>query len=114
VSFWTVPNRCLSARSSIEFWWTPLGRNPEIKWRLQPSDLMGLHRKQVALLRNALQCLRPGGRLVYATCSLEEEENRMVIQALPGDWQVTERLPGVDEGDGFFVAVLTSELLRNG
>jgi 16S rRNA (cytosine967-C5)-methyltransferase len=91
-----------------------LGRNPEIKWRLQPSDLMGLHRKQVALLRNALQCLRPGGRLVYATCSLEEEENRMVIQALPGDWQVTERLPGVDEGDGFFVAVLTSELLRNG
>jgi 16S rRNA (cytosine967-C5)-methyltransferase len=86
-----------------------LGRNPEIKWRLDPSDLMDLHRKQVALLRNAFKYLRPGGRLVYATCSLEEEENRMVIQAVPGAWQMTERLPGIDEGDGFFVAVLTSD-----
>ena len=85
-----------------------LGRNPEIKWRLEPSDLLHLHRKQVALLRNALRYLRPGGRLVYATCSLEEEENRLVIQAVPGHWQLTERLPGVDPGDGFFVAVLTS------
>ncbi len=86
-----------------------LGRNPEIKWRLDPSDLMDLHRKQVALLRNAFKYLRPGGRLVYATCSLEEEENRMVIQAVPGAWQIAERLPGINEGDGFFVAVLTSD-----
>jgi 16S rRNA (cytosine967-C5)-methyltransferase len=85
-----------------------LGRNPEIKWRLEPSDLMDLHRKQVALLRNALKYLRPGGRLVYSTCSLEEEENRLVIQSVPGRWHVTERLPGRDLGDGFFVAVLTS------
>lgn len=85
-----------------------LGRNPEIKWRLGPSDLLHLHRKQVALLRNALQHLAPEGRLVYATCSLEEEENRLVVQAIPGQWQLAERLPGVDPGDGFFVAVLTS------
>ena len=91
-----------------------LGRNPEIKWRLRPSDLMDLHRKQVALLRNALKYLRPGGKLVYATCSLEEEENRMVIRAIPGAWEVTERIPGVDPGDGFFVAVLTSEESANG
>ena len=91
-----------------------LGRNPEIKWRLEPSDLMDLHRKQVALLRNALNYLGPGGRLVYATCSLEDEENRMVIRAVPGAWQVTERLPGIDPGDGFFVAVLTSDVIRNG
>jgi 16S rRNA (cytosine967-C5)-methyltransferase len=91
-----------------------LGRNPEIKWRLEPSDLMDLHRKQVALLRNALNYLGPGGRLVYATCSLEDEENRMVIRAVPGAWQVTERLPGIDPGDGFFVAVLTSDVVRNG
>jgi 16S rRNA (cytosine967-C5)-methyltransferase len=86
-----------------------LGRNPEIKWRLEPADLLQLHRKQVALLRNALQYLRPGGRLVYATCSLEEEENRLVLQAVPGAWQVTERLPGTDPGDGFFTAVITSD-----
>jgi 16S rRNA (cytosine967-C5)-methyltransferase len=85
-----------------------LGRNPEIKWRLQSSDLLPLHRKQVALLRNALHYLKPGGRLVYATCSLEEEENRLVIQAVPGHWKLTERIPGIDPGDGFFVAVLTS------
>jgi 16S rRNA (cytosine967-C5)-methyltransferase len=91
-----------------------LGRNPEIKWRLRPSDLMDLHRKQVALLRNALEYLRPGGRLVYSTCSLEEEENRLVLRAIPGHWQVEERLPGVDPGDGFFAAVLISDVVRNG
>ena len=86
-----------------------LARNPEIKWRLDPSDLIDLRRKQVAMLRNALEHLKPGGRLVYSTCSLEEEENRLVIEAVPGPWQTTQRLPGLDEGDGFFIAVLTSE-----
>jgi 16S rRNA (cytosine967-C5)-methyltransferase len=86
-----------------------LGRNPEIKWRLLPSDLVDLRRKQVALIRNALDHLKPGGRLVYSTCSLEEEENKAVIEAFPGPWKVTERLPGIDEGDGFFAAVLISE-----
>jgi 16S rRNA (cytosine967-C5)-methyltransferase len=86
-----------------------LGRNPEIKWRLQPSDLIDLHRKQAALLRNAIEHLKPGGRLVYSTCSLEEEENRLVIEAVRRKWRVVERLPGRDEGDGFFIAVLTSD-----
>lgn len=85
-----------------------LGRNPEIKWRLASSDLIGLHRKQVALVRNALAHLAPGGRLVYATCSLEEEENQLVIKEVLGDWRVTQRLPGRDPGDGFFMAVLSS------
>ena len=84
-----------------------LGRNPEIKWRLQPSDLTELHAKQVALLRQALQHLCPGGRLVYSTCSLEKEENELVIQEIPGPWQATERLPGLNAGDGFFAAVLS-------
>jgi len=60
-------------------------------------------------LRNALEHLKPGGRLVYSTCSLEEEENRLVIEAVRRRWQVVERLPGRDQGDGFFVAVLTSD-----
>ncbi len=86
-----------------------LGRNPEIKWRLEPSDLIDLHRRQVAMLRNALECLKPGGRLVYSTCSLEEEENRAVIEAFPRAWRTVQRLPGHEEGDGFFAAVLTSD-----
>ena len=81
-----------------------LGRNPEIKWRLQPSDLADLHAKQVALLRQALEHLCPGGRLVYSTCSLEKEENEQVIGEFPGPWQTTERLPGLNAGDGFFIA----------
>ncbi len=84
-----------------------LGRNPEIKWRLKPSDLIDLHAKQVALVRQALEHLCPGGRLVYSTCSLEKEENEEVIQAFPGAWQTTERLPGLNPGDGFFVATLS-------
>jgi len=85
-----------------------LGRNPEIKWRLKPADLTELQAKQIALVRNALPHLRPGGRLVYSTCSLEDEENGQVIQAIPGDWEVTQRLPCRDPGDGFYIAVLTS------
>ncbi len=86
-----------------------LGRNPEIKWRLQPSDLTDLHAKQVALVRQALEHLCPGGRLVYSTCSLETEENQQVIEQIGGTWQTTERLPGLTAGDGFYVATQSRE-----
>ncbi len=87
-----------------------LGRNPEIKWRLKPEDLADLHERQVALVRNALDALAPGGRLVYSTCSLEGEENEDVVSAAaPGGVKYTmERIPGRDEGDGFFAAVIES------
>ena len=85
-----------------------LGRNPEIKWRLRASDLVDLHAKQVALVREALKHLKPGGRLVYSTCSLEKEENELVIQEVPAAWQITERLPGFNPGDGFFAAVCSA------
>ena len=85
-----------------------LGRNPEIKWQLRPSDLTNLHGRQVALLRSALANLESGGKLVYSTCSLEEEENEQVIAAFPAGWRIHRRIPGVDPGDGFFAAVLPS------
>jgi len=87
-----------------------LGRNPEIKWRLQREDFAFLHCRQVALLTNALERLAPGGRLVYSTCSLEREENEDVIAAVGAHMErLWRRLPGVDRGDGFFAAVLTSD-----
>jgi 16S rRNA (cytosine967-C5)-methyltransferase len=57
-----------------------LGRNPEIRWTLRAEDLAELHSRQVALLRSGLAQLEPGGRLVYSTCSLELEENELVIR----------------------------------
>ncbi len=87
-----------------------LGRNPEIKWRLLPGDFAFLHCRQVALLENALERLAPGGRLVYSTCSLEREENEGVVEAVGAHVErLWRRLPGVDRGDGFFAAVLTSD-----
>jgi 16S rRNA (cytosine967-C5)-methyltransferase len=88
-----------------------LGRNPEIRWRVQEEDLARLHTTQAALLRNALAALGRGGILVYATCSLEPEENETVVaEAAAGRaarfWR---RIPGIDAGDGFFAAVIPSE-----
>jgi 16S rRNA (cytosine967-C5)-methyltransferase len=112
-----------------------LARNPEIRWRLRPEDLPALAEKQKLLLRQALERLAPGGRLVYSTCSLEPEENEKVVAAalemrpglriVSGDAALTPHLrPGVDarplfdaQGnfrtlpwahgtDGFFAAVL--------
>jgi 16S rRNA (cytosine967-C5)-methyltransferase len=91
-----------------------LARNPEIKWRLQPADLIDLHHRQTAILRNALACLAPGGTLVYSTCSLEREENDDVIAEIGGNRAIHRRIPGRDPGDGFFAAVLTSGLPANG
>jgi 16S rRNA (cytosine967-C5)-methyltransferase len=57
-----------------------LARNPEIKWRITPTDLIELQERQIKILRSALQRLAPNGRLVYSTCSLEKEENEDVVE----------------------------------
>jgi len=57
-----------------------MARNPEIKWRLTPEDITRLTELQATTLRNALPALADGGRLVYATCSLEPEENAGVVE----------------------------------
>ncbi len=111
-----------------------LARNPEIKWRLQEKDLARLAELQQKILRNALEALAPGGRLVYATCSLELEENEKVVERVmagsPGfRLQTADQLalefphlsplfdghgyfrtrPDLHAMDGFFAAVITRE-----
>ncbi len=56
-------------------------RDPEIRWRRQPEDLARMAALQRALLEGAAAVARPGGRLVYATCSSEPEENEDVVRA---------------------------------
>jgi 16S rRNA (cytosine967-C5)-methyltransferase len=58
-----------------------LRRNPDLKWRQKPSDIAELNAKQAAILQSAARLLKPGGRLVYATCSLLPEENEAIAQA---------------------------------
>ena len=87
-------------------------RRVDVRWRLQATDIDQLVRTQRLILENALLCLKPGGRLVYSTCSLEPAENLGQIEgvlaahpelALVGS---REALPFRDDTDGAFAACL--------
>jgi len=56
-----------------------LRRNPDLKWRQDSASLEEFSRKQMAILSSAARLIRPGGRLVYATCSILPEENNAVV-----------------------------------
>ncbi|MES7852293.1 RsmB/NOP family class I SAM-dependent RNA methyltransferase, partial [Cutibacterium acnes] len=58
-----------------------LRRNPDLKWRQSPKAIEELRAKQDAILASAARLLKPGGRLVYATCSILPEENQAVAAA---------------------------------
>lgn len=99
-----------------------LRRNPEIRWRITEQDIPALQARQLRILRNSAMMLRPGGRLVYSTCSVEPEENEQVvarflkeesgwrqIHVLAPDALCTEdgaarTWPQRDATDGFFIA----------
>jgi 16S rRNA (cytosine967-C5)-methyltransferase len=104
-----------------------LRRNPDLKFRQSPESVAELTQKQGAIVRAAARLLKPGGRLVYATCSLLQEENEAIVEALlaeggfalmpvnellaqhniPLDTGNTLKLsPVLHETDGFFAAVL--------
>lgn len=87
-----------------------LGRNPEIKWRLAPDEIGRHADRQKRILLRALECLKPGGLLLYSTCSLEPEENAQVVCSVAPNRVVrtVERLPGREPGDGFWAAVISS------
>ena len=103
-----------------------LQRHPEIRWRLRPQQIREFPPLQLALLETAFQHLRPGGTIVYSTCSLEPEENEAVVQSFLNahvdaslatpEGASTQRLfsaarfltlfPPEAETDGFFAAVI--------
>jgi len=87
-------------------------RNPDAKWRLTPERLSDLTRLQDAVLADAALAVRPGGRLVYATCSLLPAENAETVArflAANPDFAEAGRRSWtpLDGGDGFFAAMLT-------
>ncbi len=111
-----------------------LARNPEIKWRLTREDLARLGGVQAKMLTNALSVLAADARLVYATCSLEPEENELVVEPVLrgmegfrrlGAQELTQEFPHLAPlfdvrgyfhtrpdwhgMDGFFAAVIVAE-----
>ena len=105
-----------------------LRRNPDLKFRQSPESVAELTRKQTAILRAAARLVKPGGRLVYATCSLLAEENDAIVEAFlaeggfalePANAVLAQQRIDLDTGpmlrlspvahgtDGFFAAVLT-------
>jgi 16S rRNA (cytosine967-C5)-methyltransferase len=82
-----------------------LRRRPDLRWRLTPDEITRLVATQRRLLSAAAQRVRPGGVLVYSTCSLEPEENDQVAVDLPGFTRETQRatFPPRDNMDGAFV-----------
>ncbi len=101
-----------------------LRHNPEIRWRLKPGDITDMAQKQMLILKNAATAVRPGGVLVYSTCSLETDENEALIadfNTAHPDFQVTpfdaprhlitdrgaiRTWPHRNDVEGFFVAAL--------
>jgi 16S rRNA (cytosine967-C5)-methyltransferase len=63
-----------------------LRRDPDIRWRRSEADLPGLAENQRGMLRHAAAVVAPGGRLIYATCSSEPEENEGVAETFAREW----------------------------
>jgi 16S rRNA (cytosine967-C5)-methyltransferase len=105
-----------------------LRRNPDLKWRQSPESVAELLAKQAAILDSSARLAKPGGRLVYATCSLLPEENAAQVEAFLARHPEYKPVPvagvlaqlgiGLDMGDflqldparhqtdGFFAAIL--------
>ncbi|MFI5184297.1 MAG: RsmB/NOP family class I SAM-dependent RNA methyltransferase, partial [Vicinamibacteria bacterium] len=101
-----------------------LSRHPDIRWRIRPADLPRHSARQKAMIESGAALVAPRGKLVYATCSSEPEENEAVVhaflaghpefvsEALPGwaapfaDGSFARTRPEADSGDAFFAAVL--------
>jgi len=62
-----------------------LRRNPDLKWRQSPQAIDELRAKQAAILASAARLLKPGGRLIYATCSLLGDENEAIAKAFTAE-----------------------------
>lgn len=87
-------------------------RRVDVRWRLRPADISELIKLQRQILENALPCLKPGGRIVYSTCSIEPQENAELIAAFLADhpeFELTashQALPQRDQSDGAYAALL--------
>jgi 16S rRNA (cytosine967-C5)-methyltransferase len=112
-----------------------LRRNPDLKWRQTPQDVLELTQKQTAILTRAAKLTKAGGRLIYATCSLLSDENEQIAEnflAAHADFKLVNAneilsqqqinldtgkylklLPHLHNTDGFFAAVFEKTSVTN-
>ncbi len=89
-------------------------RRLDARWRLRAEDIVNLTEIQETILKNALPCLKPSGRLVYSTCSIEPEENHDLVTRILEDmpeWKLDaekQALPFRDHSDGAYAARITA------
>jgi 16S rRNA (cytosine967-C5)-methyltransferase len=89
-------------------------RRVDLRWRIQPEEIERLRAAQLDLLKQAVTQVKPGGVLVYSTCSLEPEENGEVVKQFlheHADFKLEserELLPFADNVDGAYVARLVN------
>ena len=92
-------------------------RKPEIKYKEESDELMLLPKKQEAILSASASYVKPGGTLVYSTCTINPQENEMVIDEFlkrNRDFEKVDRillLPNVNGTDGFFICVMKRDEL---
>jgi 16S rRNA (cytosine967-C5)-methyltransferase len=94
-----------------------LRRNPDSKWKMKPDFLTQIRQTQYEILSNYSQMVKPGGKLVYATCSIlpseSEEQVKRFLAEQGTKWQLSEEArtsPARDGFDGFYMACLTKSL----
>ncbi|HNU99254.1 MAG TPA: hypothetical protein PKK20_04885 [Verrucomicrobiota bacterium] len=68
-------------------------RNPHARWTTRPEDVAELAQIQLRLLRHAVSALKPGGRLIYAVCTLTRAETTAIADALTHERLELDRLP---------------------
>ena len=89
-----------------------MGRKNDIKYRVKPDDMKILADQALKILENADRYLRPGGRIMYSTCTITKEENGMVAERFlelhPDHEKLAERqfLQGIDKCDGFYYCII--------
>jgi 16S rRNA (cytosine967-C5)-methyltransferase len=87
-------------------------RRVDVRWRLKPADFNRMQKRQAQIVLGVFPLLKPGGILVYSTCSLEHDENEDVVQHLLGELSTLQleeakrSLPFQDNFDGAFAARL--------
>ncbi len=87
-------------------------RRIDVRWRLEPSAFYDATTRQLLILENLLPRLKPGGRLVYSTCSIDSDENADVVTSLLRRHprvqclKTESRLPHLNQMDGCFAALL--------